>query len=58
MAQRYSDPLALARMDDGRCPECGGAPREHDGAGGNWGCTLTDNGVAQRIAQFQKDEEG
>jgi hypothetical protein len=31
------------------CPECGADISQHDGAGGPNGCTLTDNGVAQRL---------
>lgn len=55
MAQRYENPIALARMEAGHCPECGNLPSSHDGWGGP-GCSLTDNGVAQRIHQYQQDE--
>lgn len=53
--QRYTDETALARMAEGRCPECGGEPDAHTG----WGlgrCSLTDNGVAGRIHQYQEDQ--
>jgi hypothetical protein len=56
-AQSYDGATPLARMSDGRCPECGGYPQEHDGWGGPNGCTLTDNGVAQRIAQYRKAQD-
>lgn len=52
MAQSYSDPTARRRMRKGLCPECGGTPSAHDGWGGA-GCSLTDNGVADRIAQYE-----
>lgn len=55
-AQRYTDPTALARMAKGNCPECGSRPDEHSGWGGPI-CSLTDNGVATRIAQFEMDRE-
>ena len=58
MAQQYSDPTAIKRMRDGNCPECGYATISHTGAGGPAGCSLTDNGVAQRIeAQRVADTE-
>jgi hypothetical protein len=56
MAQRYTDLRALDRMDRGLCPECGGTVTQHTG----WGrgdCSLTDNGVAERVAQFHRDRE-
>lgn len=53
-AQRYIDVTARLRMANNQCPECGTAVEEHSGWGGP-GCTLTDNGVAQRINQFRKD---
>lgn len=56
-AQRYSDPLAQKRMADGRCPECGAPVSRHDGWGGP-GCSLTDNGAAERIAQYWADQAG
>lgn len=52
--QRYTNPVALNRMALGVCPECGGLPEEHTGRGG-WNCSLTDNGVASRIAQYEAD---
>ena len=54
--QRYTDEKALSRMAQGRCPECGGWPIDHTG----WGtarCSLTDNGVAGRLWQYQKDQK-
>lgn len=55
MAQRYKDVKARHRMHRGRCPECGAPPGMHDGLGGPHGCTLTDNGVAERIAEYKKE---
>lgn len=52
--QRYTHPLALERMAKGRCPECGNPVEDHGGRGGP-GCTLTDNGVAQRIHDYVSD---
>jgi hypothetical protein len=57
MSQRYAHPYALSRMADGRCPECGFEPFRHDGWGGPAGCTLTDAGVSQRVAQYRADQE-
>jgi uncharacterized Zn finger protein (UPF0148 family) len=57
-AQRYTDPVARQRMAAGRCPECGREMFEHTGWGGPAGCSLTDNGVAERIAQYQADQAG
>jgi hypothetical protein len=56
MAQRYTDFLALKRMSEGKCPECGNDVDAHDGRGGP-GCSLTDNGVAQRIYQYNQDQK-
>lgn len=56
-AQRYTSAVALGWMGHGRCPECGGYPRDHDGWGGPKGCTLTDGGVAERVAQYRADTE-
>ena len=55
MAQRYTDQVALRRMDKGLCPECGGQEDEHSGLGGPYGCILTDFGVWDRIRQFNLD---
>lgn len=55
MGQQY--PLrstAAARLARGVCPECGAPVGMHDGLGGPHGCTLTDNGVAQRIHDYKK----
>lgn len=56
MAQRYTHPVALLRMSRGLCPECGLGVDEHTGWG-NAVCSLTDNGVADRIHQHQQDVE-
>ena len=53
-AQRYTSPVACERMAAGNCPECGEPPSAHTGWGG---CSLTDGGVAGRIAQYQADQE-
>ena len=53
--QRYTDPVAVKRLDVGMCPECGYPVASHDGSGGPEGCTLTDNGVAGRIWQYEQD---
>jgi len=58
MAQRYTSPAARERMAAGKCPECGEPPSAHTGWGGLHGCTLTDGGVAERIAQYQTGEKG
>jgi hypothetical protein len=57
MAQTYTNPTAIERMREGNCPECGGPPFRHDGWGGPRGCSLTDNGVADRIAQQRRLDE-
>jgi hypothetical protein len=55
--QRYTDdPVALERLSAGQCPECGRPVDEHGGAGGPYGCTLTDTGVAGRIYQYNLDK--
>jgi tRNA(Ile2) C34 agmatinyltransferase TiaS len=54
--QTYSDPQAIARLADGKCPECGAAVEAHGGAGGSR-CTLTDTGVAGRVHQYLVDLE-
>lgn len=53
-AQRYTHPVACERMSNDQCPECGTGVEEHSGWGGP-GCTLTDNGVAERIHQYRQD---
>lgn len=55
MIQRYKTLIAQNRMAQGLCPECGDKVDRHDGWGGPNGCSLTDNGVAQRIHQHQVD---
>jgi hypothetical protein len=44
-------------MATGTCPECGSPVSAHDGWGGPAGCSLTDNGAAARIAQYQADQD-
>ena len=58
MAQRYTSPVALVRMAGGKCPECGWSVSSHTGWGGPHGCSLTDGGAAERIAQYQADQTG
>lgn len=55
--QRYTDETALERMAEDCCPECGYIVESHDGGGGPYGCSLTDNGVAGRIYQYKQDQE-
>jgi len=52
--QRYVNDVAINRMHKGLCPECGGKVEDHTGWGGP-GCSLTDNGVAGRIYQYEQD---
>jgi hypothetical protein len=54
-AQHYDSQVARERMSRGRCPECGGEVDDHGGLGGP-GCSLTDNGVFQRIEQYRREE--
>jgi hypothetical protein len=63
MAQRYTDAKALEWMANDLCPECGQPTTTHGGWGAPrtaWArrCSLTDNGVADRIAQYQRDQCG
>ena len=53
-AQRYNSPAALKWMAAGNCPECGQPADSHTGWGSP-GCSLTDNGVAERLQQYQTD---
>jgi hypothetical protein len=59
MAQRYTDPRARKRMDDGTCPECGETADEHSGRVEFWlrgpGCDLLPRGVTERIEQYRQD---
>jgi len=57
VTQRYTSKTALERMEKGLCPECGRTEADHAGWG-SAGCSLTDNGVADRIAQYRRDKEG
>lgn len=53
--QRYTDEIARTRMAHKLCPECGVSADSHGGWGGP-DCSLTDNGVAARIHQYEIDE--
>lgn len=55
MTQQYSDPAALERMAQGRCPECGAGVDDHSGWGGP-NCSLTDMGVAQRLHEYRLEQ--
>ena len=58
MASLYEQsPTAMRRLAEGKCPECGHNTDEHTGWGGPNGCTLTDNGVAQRIHAYRQSKE-
>lgn len=53
-AQRYTNPVALERMANNTCPECGSPADDHT----SWGsarCSLTDTGVDNRIEQYRND---
>lgn len=55
IGQRYPAGIAHEWMAQGLCPECGHQTDDHTG----WGlgsCSLTDNGVAQRIEQYRRDQ--
>lgn len=54
-AQRYTDPHALARMAEGRCPECNAVPDVHLGGFPGARCSLREDGVLGRIAQYRAD---
>lgn len=56
MTQRYTTEQALAWLAAGCCPECGGRTGEHTGWGGPRGCSLTDNGVAQRVHAHRRQQ--
>ncbi len=58
MAQRYTSELALERMAEGLCPECGESPSGHASWAGRQGCKLLEAGVTRRIARFRKDRKG
>lgn len=54
MTQTYAHPLAIARMREGKCPECGGTPEGHGNDNrfwmpGNQHCALMEAGVVDRI---------
>ena len=59
MAQRYTQPLALDRMKQGLCPECGLPPDTHLDDPRFWiprDCDLLRDGVADRLAQYQREQ--
>lgn len=58
MTQRYTSKAALERMEKGLCPECGRKAPEHTGFGTLSGCSLSENGVKDRIEQYRRDKEG
>jgi hypothetical protein len=62
VSQRYTSPVAVERMEQGRCPECGGEPFVHGNEQRFWmrgpGCDLLDRGVQARIDQYRRDLEG
>lgn len=56
--QRYTHPRSLNWMALGLCPECGYAPEEHSMDARFWiprGCSLREDGVRNRLAQFKRD---
>lgn len=58
MAQRYTNPLCLVRMAEGKCPECCRRPAAHLSITSPWVprlCDLRPDGVTDRIAQYQRD---
>lgn len=58
MAQRYTHPTALERMDSGLCPECGEAEEQHLNDPRFWmprRCDLLPRGVRERIEQRRSD---
>lgn len=61
MAQRYTHPLSLKRMEKGECPECGAKPDMHDDNPYFWlrasECSLLPHGVEERIQQYLDDKE-
>lgn len=63
MSQRYTSPIALERMADGKCPECGTAPEDHSNDQRFWArdfsqCLLLQFGVTDRIEQHRADRAG
>lgn len=57
--ERYTQPLALERMSEGRCPECGDLPGQHINHNAFWAgpidCFLREDGVRNRIDQYLSD---
>lgn len=53
MAQRYTDPVALERMREGNCPECGDSPDKHLD---HPGCSLTVHDALTRVMQYTLDQ--
>lgn len=61
-AQTYSSPVAIGRMRDGKCPECGKAPEDHSAVAEFWlrdpnKCDLLPIGVTDRIAKQRELDE-
>jgi hypothetical protein len=59
MTQRYHDPEQRSWMAEGRCPECNYEPARHSDQR-YWGrnkCSLREDGVIDRIRQYQQDLE-
>jgi hypothetical protein len=58
-AQRYSSPVALERMEQGRCPQCGYLPEEHYRGKGDQVafCPLDVTAVDALVDQYRKDKE-
>lgn len=62
MGQRYPAGVAHLRMQDGKCPECGGLPSIHAVRGNMWDpwmqtCNLLRRGVEERIEQYEQDRK-
>ena len=62
MAQRYTHALALERMSEGSCPECGRLAEDHSLETAFWirfdSCSLLPKGVVERIVQYREDRDG
>jgi hypothetical protein len=62
-AQVYKDPVAIERMRENKCPECGHSAEEHSNDVRFWvprllDCNLLPRGVRERVAkQKELDDE-
>jgi hypothetical protein len=62
-AQVYKDKVAIERMREGTCPECGAKAESHSGDSRFWiprplDCNLLPRGVRERVAkQKELDDE-